>query len=151
MHSSRLKGLDHRLGGTRHEPDHRQSKVGNPPLLLQVFDALKNHSQGSYLQIEIAENPSKFYESLNYNDKRIFQNILYPEGFKFSLKNKEFRTSKVNIIFYLTKSFKVNYSVKKNQIQNYFCEGNVDILHKILFRKTLIMICKIIINVTSLF
>ena len=70
--------------------------------------------------LEIAENPCEFYESLNYNDKRVFQNIMFPEGFKFSLKNKECRTSKVNIIFDLTNSFKADYIIKKEktQIQN---------------------------------
>ncbi len=45
---------------------------------------------------------------------------MFPEGFKFSLKNKECRTSKVNMIFDLTNSFKANYIVKKEktQIQN---------------------------------
>jgi len=70
--------------------------------------------------LEIAENPSKFWESFNYNDKRVFQNILFPEGFKFSLKNKECRTSKVNMIFELTNTFKADYIIKKEktQIQN---------------------------------
>ena len=45
---------------------------------------------------------------------------MFPEGFKFSLKNKECRTSKVNMIFYLTNSFKDDYNTKKEktQIQN---------------------------------
>jgi site-specific DNA recombinase len=79
-----------------------------------------NHQKVLKKFFEIAENPSKFYESLNYNDKRIFQNILYPEGFKFSLKNKECRTSKVNMIFELTNSFRDNYSLEKEktQVQN---------------------------------
>jgi len=69
--------------------------------------------------LKIAENPGKFYESLNYNDKRVFQNIVFPEGFMFSLKNKECRTSKMNVIFDLTNSFKDAYGVKikKTQIQ----------------------------------
>ncbi len=45
---------------------------------------------------------------------------MFPEGFNFSLKNKECRTSKVNMIFDLTNSFKTNYANKKEktQIQN---------------------------------
>ena len=56
---------------------------------------------------------------LNYNDKRVFQNIVFPKGFMFSLKNKECRTSKMNMIFDLTNSFKDAYNVeiKKTQIQ----------------------------------
>ena len=43
-----------------------------------------------------------------------------PEGFKFSLENKECRTCKLNMIFDLTNSFKTNYVNKKEktQIQN---------------------------------
>ena len=69
--------------------------------------------------LKIAKNPGVFYESLNYNDKRVFQNIVFPKGFMFSLKNKECRTSKMNMIFDLTNSFKDAYNVeiKKTQIQ----------------------------------
>ncbi|MBU3821252.1 recombinase family protein [Flavobacteriaceae bacterium XHP0103] len=79
-----------------------------------------NHQKFLKKFLKIAENPCEFYKSLNYNDKRAFQNILFPEGFKFSLKNKECRTSKVNMIFELTNSFKDNYTNKKQktQIQN---------------------------------
>lgn len=57
-------------------------------------------------------NKTTNYESLNYNDKRVF-----PEGFKFSLKNKECRTSKVNMIIDLTNSFKENYTSKNEKTQ----------------------------------
>jgi site-specific DNA recombinase len=67
-----------------------------------------NHQKVLKKFFEIAENPSKFYESLNYNDKRIFQNILCLEGFIFSLKVKECRTRKVNMIFELNNSIKYN-------------------------------------------
>ena len=79
-----------------------------------------NHQKLLKKFLKIAENPSEFYESLNYNDKKVFQNVVFPEGFKFSLKNKECRTSKVNMIFDLTNSFKTNYTNKKEktQIQN---------------------------------
>ena len=79
-----------------------------------------NHQKLLKKFFKIAENPCEFYKSLNYNDKRVFQNIMFPEGFKFSLIYKECRTSKVNMIFDLTNSFKANYANKKEktQIQN---------------------------------
>lgn len=50
----------------------------------------------------------------------MFQNIILPEGFKYSLKNKEYRTNKTTIIFNLTNSFINNYINKKEKpkIQN---------------------------------
>ena len=53
------------------------------------------------------------------NDGFLFSTIVFPEGFRFSLKNKECRTSKMNIVFDLTSSFKDAYGVKikKTQIQ----------------------------------
>ena len=88
--------------------------------LLNLPSKKSNHQKLLKKFFEIAENPCEFYKSLNYNDKRVFQNILFPEGFKFSLKKKECRTNKVNMIFDLTNSFKANYIVKKEktQIQN---------------------------------
>ncbi|GAA4279679.1 hypothetical protein GCM10022260_01000 [Gaetbulibacter aestuarii] len=79
-----------------------------------------NHQKLLKKFLKIAENPREFYKSLNYNDKRVFQNIVFPEGFHFSLKNKQCRTSKVNMIFELTNSFKANYTGKKQktQVQN---------------------------------
>lgn len=67
--------------------------------------------------LKIAKNPNEFYNSINYNDQRMFQNILYPEYLKFSLKNKLRRTSKENMIFDLTNSFKIYYNSKKEKTQ----------------------------------
>jgi len=66
---------------------------------------------------KVAQNPRQFYESLDYHSKRLFQNILFPEGFRFSMKNKECRTSKMNLIFELTSSFLKNYNPKKQKTQ----------------------------------
>jgi hypothetical protein len=52
-----------------------------------------------------------------YQNKRVFQNILFPEGFRFSMKNKECRTSKLNILFDLTSSFSKTYDTKKEKTQ----------------------------------
>ncbi|WP_339915900.1 recombinase family protein [Yeosuana marina] len=88
--------------------------------ILNLPSKKSNHQKLLNKFFKIAENPSEFYKSLNYNDKRVFQNIVFPEGFKFSLKNKECRTSKVNMIFELTNLFKDYYNSKKEktQIQN---------------------------------
>ena len=87
--------------------------------LLNLPSKKSNHQKLLKRFLKIAKNPGEFYESLNYNDKRVFQNIVFPKGFMFSLKNKECRTSKMNMIFDLTNSFKDAYNVeiKKTQIQ----------------------------------
>ena len=87
--------------------------------LLNLPSKKSNHQKFLKKFLKIAENPGEFYESLNYNDKRVFQNIVFPKGFMFSLKSKECRTSKMNMIFDLTNSFKDAYNVeiKKTQIQ----------------------------------
>ena len=87
--------------------------------LLNLPSKKSNHQKLLKRFLKIAKNPGEFYESLNYNDKRVFQNIVFPKGFMFSLKNKECRTSKMNMIFDLTNSFKdaYNVEVKKTQIQ----------------------------------
>jgi site-specific DNA recombinase len=100
-HGSKLKTqIDEKTKQLQNLP----SKKSNHQKLLKKF-------------FKIAENPSEFYKSLNYNDKRVFQNIVFPEGFKFSLKNKECRTNKVNMIFDLTNSFKANYINKNKKTQ----------------------------------
>ena len=66
---------------------------------------------------KVAENPRQFYESLDYHNKRLFQNILFPEGFRFSMKNKKCRTSKLNLLFELTNSFLEQYDPKKEKTQ----------------------------------
>ena len=85
--------------------------------LLNLPSKKSNHQKLLKRFLKIAKNPGEFYESLNYNDKRVFQNIVFPEGFIFSLKNKECRTSKMNIIFDLTNSFKETYVVKTKKTQ----------------------------------
>lgn len=85
--------------------------------LLNLPSKKSNHENLLKKFFKIAENPSEFYGSLNYNDKRMFQNIMFPEGFKFSLKYKECRTNKVNMIFELTNSFTNNFANKKEKTQ----------------------------------
>jgi len=85
--------------------------------LLNLPSKKSNHQKLLKKFFKIAENHSEFYKSLNYNDKRVIQNIMFLEGFKFSLKNKECRTIKVNMILYLTNSFKDDYIIKKEKIQ----------------------------------
>lgn len=52
-----------------------------------------------------------------YNDKITFQNILFPEELRFSLKNKECRTPKSNLMLELTNFFSDAYSSKKQKTQ----------------------------------
>lgn len=72
-----------------------------------------NHDKAIKYFTKIAVNPSKFYESLEYNKKRVFQKLLFPEGLRYSVKNREYLTSKTGALFNLTSSFSVNYKSKK--------------------------------------
>ncbi|WP_408733702.1 recombinase family protein [Flavobacterium nakdongensis] len=72
-----------------------------------------NHDKAIKYFTKIAVNPSKFYESLEYNQKRVFQKLLFPEGLRYSVKNREYLTSKTGALFYLTNSFSINYKSKK--------------------------------------
>jgi hypothetical protein len=64
---------------------------------------ISNHEKAINFFLKIAQNPSKFYESLDYNKKIKFQNLLFPEGFHYSIINRKYRTSKTNALFGLTK------------------------------------------------
>lgn len=72
-----------------------------------------NHDKAIKYFTKIAVNPSKFYESLEYNQKRVFQKLLFPEGLSYSVKNREYLTSKTGALFDLTSSFSVDYKSKK--------------------------------------
>ena len=61
---------------------------------------------------KIAVNPSEFYENLEYNQKRVLQKLLFPEGLQYSLKNKEYLTSKTGALFELTNCFSNTYDCK---------------------------------------
>ena len=43
----------------------------------------------------------------------MFQKLLFPEGLRYSVKNREYLTSKTGALFDLTSSFSVNYKSKK--------------------------------------
>ena len=49
---------------------------------------ISNHEKAINFFLKIAQNPSKFYDSLDYNKKRKFQNLLFPEGFHYSIINR---------------------------------------------------------------
>ena len=83
----------------------------------KVPTKMSNHKKLIKQFLKIADNPYKYWDSLQYNDKRTFQNILFPEGFRLSLKNKECRTPKINLILELTNCFSDNYSSKKQKTQ----------------------------------
>lgn len=67
--------------------------------------------------LKIADNPREFYESLDYHQKRLFQKLIFPEGFRFSMKNKECRTQKMNLLFELSSSFADKYNECKKETQ----------------------------------
>jgi hypothetical protein len=63
--------------------------------LLNLPSKKSNHQKLLKKFFKIAEKPCEFYESLNYNDKRVFQNVVFPEGYKFFLKIKEYQTKRM--------------------------------------------------------
>jgi site-specific DNA recombinase len=65
--------------------------------------------------LKTTENPREFYHSLEYNKKRKFQGLLFPEGLLFSLEKKQNLTSKTSVLFDLTNCFSNNYDLKKEQ------------------------------------
>ena len=74
-----------------------------------------NHEKAIDYFLKIAQNPSKFYDVLDYTQKRKFQTVLFPEGFHYSIINRKYRTSKTNALFDLTRSFTNYYDIKKQK------------------------------------
>ena len=70
--------------------------------------------------LEMAEKPGEYYKRLDLRQKRKLQSIVFPEGLQFSTKNKECRTSKMNLLFELTNSISLLYSSKKEETQVQF-------------------------------
>ena len=68
----------------------------------------------------MAEKPGEYYKRLDLRQKRKLQSIVFPEGLQFSTKNKECRTSKMNLLFELTNSISLLYSSKKEETQVQF-------------------------------
>lgn len=65
--------------------------------------------------LKTTENPREFYHSLEYDKKRKFQGLLFPEGLQFSLENKQNLTSKTSALFELTNCFSCDYDLKKER------------------------------------
>ncbi|WP_304196474.1 recombinase family protein [Flavobacterium alvei] len=74
-----------------------------------------NHEKAINFFVKIAENPSKFYTSLDYSKKRRFQSLLFPKGFQYSIKNRKYRTSKTSALFELTNSISKHYNNEKEK------------------------------------
>ena len=86
--------------------------------MLTLPSKMSNHKKVMKDFLKISENPGQFYESLKYQNKRVFKNILFPKGFRFLMKkNWLSRTSKLNILFDLTSSFSITYDTKKEKTQ----------------------------------
>jgi hypothetical protein len=45
----------------------------------------------------------------------VFQKLLFPEGLRYSVKKREYLTSKTGSLFELTSSFSANYKLKKKR------------------------------------
>ena len=65
--------------------------------------------------LKTTENPRELYDSLDYDKKRKFQGLLFPEGLQFSLEKKQNLTSKTSVLFDLTNCFSSNYDLKKER------------------------------------
>ena len=85
---------------------------------------MSNLEEATNYFVQILQNPSQFYTSLNYHKKRRFQSILFPEGLNYSIKNKECRTKKVNDLFVLTNSFTVKSKNNPNKKPIGFSDGS---------------------------
>ena len=84
------------------ELDYLPTKISNQEKAINYF-------------LKIAQSPSKFYGSLDYNKKRKFQYLVFPEGFHYSIQNRKYRTSKTNALFELTKCISVSYDYQKQK------------------------------------
>jgi site-specific DNA recombinase len=65
--------------------------------------------------VQIAGNPCDFYEKLEYNQKRVFQKLLFPEGLQYSMKKREYLTSNTGVLFNLTNCISDIYGYKKKK------------------------------------
>ena len=84
------------------ELDYLPTKISNQEKAINYF-------------LKIAQSPSKFYGSLDYNKKRKFQYLVFPEGFHYSIKNRKYRTAKTNALFELTKCISASYDSEKQK------------------------------------
>ncbi len=85
--------------------------------LSKLPSKMSNHKKLIDNFLKIAQNPYEYWKSLDYNKKRLFQKLVFPEGLSFSLKNKECRTYKLNAIFELTNCFLDIYKGEKKETQ----------------------------------
>ena len=83
-----------------------------------------NHEKAINFFVKIAENPSKFYTSLDYSKKRRFQSLLFPKGFQYSIKNRKYRTSKTSALFELTNSISKHYNNEKEKTHPQKVDGS---------------------------
>lgn len=99
----------------------RQGQKVNNQIRQKLIDLEKiptkksNHEKVMKYFFKICQNPSEFYTSLDFNKKRKFQDMLFPEGFRYSIKNREYRTNKVNSLFALTNSISSIYTDLKQK------------------------------------
>jgi site-specific DNA recombinase len=83
-----------------------------------------NNENATKYFLKIVQNPSKFYDSLDYNKKRKFQYLVFPEGFHYSIKNRKYRTSKTNALFELTRCISESYDYEKQKTHSQKWNGS---------------------------
>ena len=92
-------------------------KTTENDIIAKAPTKMSNHKKLINNFLKMAENPYQYWDKLNYNEKRTYQNILFPDGLRFSLKNKECRTPKMNLMLELTNCYSDCYTNKKEKTQ----------------------------------
>ena len=72
--------------------------------------------------LSLLENPRQFLESINTNQKRRLQDVLFPDGLHYSPKTTEYRTSNIHLLLEITGCFIETWTSEKNKTrrQNVF-------------------------------
>ncbi len=63
---------------------------------------------------EVCLNPLKLWDKSDLNSKRIFQNLLFPEGIIYNRESDQYRTSRINSFFSLIPQIARNLKGNKN-------------------------------------
>ncbi len=80
---------------------------------LEILPTKKSNLEKSIKYFtKIAEDPCLFYEKLEYNQKRVFQKLMFPDGLQYSLEKRKYLTSNTGALFSLTSCMSDSYLVK---------------------------------------
>lgn len=103
--SSKLKG---EIASLQHELDKMKNKLSNPEKFIDQ-------------SLKICSNLSGLWVSADYNERIKLQELLFPEGIFYDRENGNYRTSKVNLILELTRSFTKDFrEIKTGQSKSTF-------------------------------